>query len=707
VPRFAYVANNTDNSVSIYAVNASTGQLRHNGYVATEVAPRSVTVDPTGKFAYVANDGSSSVSAYTINATTGALTSVGLSVAAGLNPYSVTVDPTGKFAYVANVTSDNVSAYRINATSGELTPVACVGICSGINFPAGDSPISVTVAPSGRFAYVVNSISASVWVYAIDSATGALSSVGAPVLTGGSNSRSITVAPSGSFAYVTNAGPGNGSISAYRVDATTGALSQIVCVGSCSGANYYAGNGPSSVTVDPSGRYAYAANYNTYDVSVFRINTSSGALTSLGTVAAGSGPNSVIVDPSGKFAYVANFISANVSAYSIDTTTGFLTPLPTVAGRSGNLSMAMTKGTTAVNYTPKFAYATSYGNNNVSAYTVNAGTGALTSIGASPAAGSGAYAVVVDPTGKFVYVANSVSANISAYAINAAGALAAVSGSPFAAGSSNYSITVAPTGRFAYVVNNGPDTVWIYAINPTNGALTHNAALDVVTSVNPVSITIDPTGRFAFVANKDAPGTVSAYTINETTGALTQVACAGGALVCSGNDFRTDANFPVSVTVDPTGKFVYVANNNPSGTVSAFTIDGANGSLTAMAGSPFSAGNTPSSVTVDPSGKFAYVTNEISDDVSAYSVDATSGVLSQILCGGGAACNPLNGNNYLAGDRPMSVAFDASGKFAYVAHRNAATVWTYRLDPATGALSKVDSVSAPSTFSVTTTGTIQ
>jgi hypothetical protein len=71
LPRFAYVANFYDSSVSIYTANAETGQLRHNGYVAAGASPLSVTVDPSGKFAYVANSGSSNVSAYTINATTG------------------------------------------------------------------------------------------------------------------------------------------------------------------------------------------------------------------------------------------------------------------------------------------------------------------------------------------------------------------------------------------------------------------------------------------------------------------------------------------------------------------------------------------------------------------------------------------------------------------------------------------------------------
>ena len=98
VARFAYVANTDDNTVSMYTVDASTGQLRHNGYVAAGNFPRGVGVDPFGRFAYVANRDSDDVSGYTIDATTGALTSVGAAVAAGDGPYSVTVDPSGRFA---------------------------------------------------------------------------------------------------------------------------------------------------------------------------------------------------------------------------------------------------------------------------------------------------------------------------------------------------------------------------------------------------------------------------------------------------------------------------------------------------------------------------------------------------------------------------------------------------------------------------------
>jgi DNA-binding beta-propeller fold protein YncE len=99
---------------------------------------------------------------------------------AGSNPRSVTVDPTGSFVYVANCGGGlcfgpgSVSAYAIG-TDGSLAPVP------GSPFPAGSGPVSVTVEPTGHFAYVANKFSNDVWAYAIgiDGIPGSLTLMGA------------------------------------------------------------------------------------------------------------------------------------------------------------------------------------------------------------------------------------------------------------------------------------------------------------------------------------------------------------------------------------------------------------------------------------------------------------------------------------------------------------------------------------------------
>lgn len=89
----------------------------------------------------------------------------------------------------------------------------------------------------------------------------------------------------------------------------------------------------------------------------------------------------------------------------------------------------------------EFVYVANHNSADLSAYAVDAGTGALTPIEGSPfATGYGPLGVAIDPSGKFVYVANNglsgKAGNISAFAINPlSGALTPVQGSPFTAGS--------------------------------------------------------------------------------------------------------------------------------------------------------------------------------------------------------------------------------------------------------------------------------
>jgi DNA-binding beta-propeller fold protein YncE len=68
-------------------------------------------------------------------------------------------------------------------------------------------------------------------------------------------------------------------------------------------------------------------------------------------------------------------------------------------------------------------------------------------------------------------------------------------------------------------------------------------------------------------------------------------------MAIAGSPFATAGLGSASVAVDPTGKFVYVANFGV-GNVSGYTIQPAFGSLTAVGGSPFAAGSGPRSVAV-------------------------------------------------------------------------------------------------------------
>jgi YVTN family beta-propeller protein len=344
-------------------------------------------------------------------------------------------------------------------------------------------PQSIDVDPSGKFAYVMDGgceggVSGYVSMYTIDPTTGALASIGPPVSTygygidygDGVNAGSVTVDPFGKFAYVTNSGnvynydnEAEGTLAMYTIDATTGTLNSTGTItGNCPGLCF-----PSSVVVDPSGKFAYVAIGNNPgsagSVLLYTINATTGALTSIGTIATGSGPVSVAVDPAGKFAYVTNWNSNDVSMYSIDATTGALTSIGTIATGTDPAYVA-------IDPTGKFAYVTNSNSKDVSMYTINATTGALTSIG-TIATGTGPVSVAVDPAGKFAYVTNSNSNDVSMYTINATTGVLTPIGT-VAAGLLPSSIAIHPSGKFAYVTNSNSNDVSIYSIDAATGALT-------------------------------------------------------------------------------------------------------------------------------------------------------------------------------------------------------------------------------------------
>ena len=346
-------------------------------------SPRSIAIDPAGKFVYVANEGCpaefpGNVSTFKVDLTTGILTSIGLSVAADFGPRSVTVDPSGKFVYVANdggrdLNPGSVSIYTINGTTGALTSTGMIGAsCAPPPSPGSCTPFSVAVHPSGKFAYVADEggfTPTSVSMYSINATTGTLAYMG--IVAAGGRAVSVTVDPSGKFAYVadgsTNSDGSPGvSVSIYSVNATTGALTSIGKVP--------AGTSPTSIAIDPSSKFAYVTNSSSNNVSMYTLNAATGSLTSMGLIAAGTKPSSVAVDPTGKFAYVANFASNDVSMYSIDTTSGALTGIGTIPAGSSPSSMAIVPS-------GKFAYVTNFGSNNVSMYSIDSATGALTLIG--------------------------------------------------------------------------------------------------------------------------------------------------------------------------------------------------------------------------------------------------------------------------------------------------------------------------------------
>jgi len=291
------------------------------------------------------------------------------------------------------------------------------------------------------------------------------------------------------------------------------------------------------------------------------------------------------------------------------------------------------------------AYVANSGSGDVSAYTINPATGALTAVG-SPVALGGASpsSIAVSPNGSFAYL--TASDGVHAFTINAStGALASVTGSPFPAGNTPSAVTVSPNSAFLYVSNQGSNNVSAYTINGTTGALTQITgpqASPFAAGILPQAVTVSPNNNFVYVANSGS-NAISAFAI-EASGALTPVVPTLPNL----NPTPSGGTTPNGLAITPNGQFLYVSNGGSSN-VTAFSINGTSGELAAVTGSPFAAGTTPSGITVEPNGRFLYAANGgVSGTVSAYTITAGTGVLVPL--------GAVLGNPFPAGASPSGIA---------------------------------------------------
>jgi 6-phosphogluconolactonase (cycloisomerase 2 family) len=110
------------------------------------------------------------------------------------------------------------------------------------------------------------------------------------------------------------------TISAFSISSATGTLTPV------SGSPFSTGSSPESLAVDPAGSFVYAANVTSKnEIAAYAITPSTGALTFGTAVGAGTFPLSVVVDPLGQFVYAANDTTSDVSVYTVNATTGALT----------------------------------------------------------------------------------------------------------------------------------------------------------------------------------------------------------------------------------------------------------------------------------------------------------------------------------------------------------------------------------------------
>jgi 6-phosphogluconolactonase (cycloisomerase 2 family) len=309
----------------------------------------------------------------------------------------------------------------------------------------------------------------------------------------------------------------------------------------------------------------------------------------------------------------------------------------------------------------------------LSSFVVDDATGRLDAAPGSPYdRGAQLYALAVHPSGRFVY-ATDLRGTINSYGVTAGvGMLAPLPGSPLAIGSAAISVAIDPSGRYLYVGDQ--ESLHVFAVDQSTGALAALPNSPFDTGGRPCTIVFHPSGGFVFASFVSiAPagnGGIRAFAIDAASGAPTEVA---------GSPFATTGNVRGGgMVLDPDGKFLYIGSSNVLG----FSIDRDTGGLSALAGFPVPGGNSDSTaidLAVEPRGRYLYATSNLGT-VHGYGIDAASGMLSAV------PGSPFDGHTL-----PYSVAVDRAGRFVYVGNDDVNELSVFSLDATTGALAPIAS----------------
>lgn len=193
------------------------------------------------------------------------------------------------------------------------------------------------------------------------------------------------------------------------------------------------------------------------------------------------------------------------------------------------------------------------------------------------------------------YVANAGAGTISEYAIDSNGKLTEIPGSPFSISANATALQMTPNGNFLYALDPAKNTIVEMSINSTSGVLTIVGTQ--TTTSTPSSLTVDNSGKFLYVGNSGA-NNISVYAIG-ADGKLTEASFSPVAV-----------NGPVkSVVVSPKGGFLF-ATIPSTGSIYEFKLDTTTGALTPNAGSPIMIGTTPRYVAVDTNETFVIVIDQ-------------------------------------------------------------------------------------------------
>jgi 6-phosphogluconolactonase len=379
--------------------------------------------------------------------------------------------------------------------------------------------------------------------------------------------------------------------------------------------------GITSCARDYTAAYVYSISSSNGTISAFGVDYQSGVITQLQGSPFSTqltNPVTVVSTPNGKFVYaVSGNQQAEVEPFSVGTD-GKLYGLATV-NLTGTYPIAATVDSSSTWLFVTYRYQTQY----------------------SPASpGPGGMSVFkINSDGTLTTPAN-VNLGVNPVGVTVSAPICTTS--PIIAGNLSSACTNGQAADvFVYAVDQetaATPAIIGFSLNDSTGALTFASGSSCTTNnptvctgvgagVMPSAITSEPTGRYVYITD-ELQNEIFGYAISSPT---TTTPGKLSPLVANSSGGIATGLYPVSIIVDPRGKYVYTTNFNSS-TVSSYSLNAADGSLggTASVGN-FATQTGPTCVTIEPAlGIYLYTSNSLDGSISGGQLNANTGQLSAV-----------------------------------------------------------------------------
>jgi 6-phosphogluconolactonase len=290
--------------------------------------------------------------------------------------------------------------------------------------------------------------------------------------------------------YTTNetAGP-SASISCYHVDAADATLSPLNKIWSQA-------DGPCYVSVDRTGRMAFAADYGGGGFAAYKLGPKGELASVAGTLQCVGNPVCGTVGPVKDRQEKAHLHCATVSPHN-------------------NFVLVCNLGEDAIEVFPIAPAEQTMG----------------TPIRVPARAGSGPRHVAFHPNGKWVYVIHELDATIDIYdwrvrggkaemTLRAGSTISTLAAGASLAGNTGCEIVMGDGGRFVYACSRGVNEITVYRVGPA-GLLTEQQRLSCGGLI-PRYIALDPSRRWLVCCNQGGAGNVTVFAHDAATGRLSE-----------------------------------------------------------------------------------------------------------------------------------------------------------------------------------------